>query len=147
FRQVITSSAQTAKLLACFAGALALAQICSVALTSAILAGTTGMTLGEVVGAGFFVSGALIVIGVCGAGFSLRGTSVPPIHIFSGALILAGSVMNSHSYARIDLRWGALALTAAHHLAGAAWIGGLLYLLITLRQSEPAQAARIAARF
>jgi putative copper resistance protein D len=61
-------------------------------------------------------------------------------------LIIAGSVMASHSVARVDSRWLLVCLTVAHHIATAVWIGGLPYLLLSIRHS-PAVAAALTARF
>jgi putative copper resistance protein D len=56
--------------------------------------------------------------------------------------------MNSHSFARLEHRWILMAVTLIHHLAGAAWIGGLPYLVIALRHaSDGAVATAITARF
>jgi len=54
--------------------------------------------------------------------------------------------MMSHSMARVEMRPLAIALTLIHHAAGAAWIGGLPYLLIALRRGEDI-AATLSARF
>src|SRR5262249_19228776 len=56
-------------------------------------------------------------------------------------LIFAGSLMNSHSFARLDHRSTVMALTLAHHIAGAAWVGGMPYLLLSLREITNAKDA------
>jgi putative copper resistance protein D len=63
-------------------------------------------------------------------------------------LILSGAVMSSHSMARLEHRWVLAALTLTHHIASAAWIGGLPYLLLSLRSAPgSAFAAAVTARF
>jgi copper resistance protein D len=131
-----------------FALLLAVTQISSVAANSAILIGSTEMVLGDVAGAGFWISGLLMVVGAAGVAlFAKTGwvTVAGPIACLS---ILAGSVMASHSVARVDDRGILMAMTLAHHLAGAVWVGGLPYLLVALRHSpDRAVAGAITSRF
>lgn len=131
-----------------FALALAVTQISSVAANSAILIGSTDMVLSDVSGAGFWTSGLLMVIGaVIAAGFAKTRwvTIAGPV---GGVLILAGSVLASHSVARVNDRAILMTMTLAHHLAGAVWVGGLPYLLVALRHSsDRAVAGAITSRF
>jgi putative copper resistance protein D len=53
----------------------------------------------------------------------------------------------SHSAARLDHRWVLVAFTVVHHVASAAWIGGLPYLLMALRRTAGAESVAITARF
>ncbi len=148
FLLAITRSEPALRAVVWFAGLLAAVEACSVALNGAILAGTTGMSWSELAGASFCISGLLIVAGALGIAFFARTPLVRALCPICCALILAGSVMNSHSFARIDYRWTAMALTGVHHLAGAAWIGGMLYLLLTLRRLPyPVKGAHIVSRF
>ncbi len=55
--------------------------------------------------------------------------------------------MMSHSAARLDDRWALVTLTLVHHLASAAWIGGLPYLLMALRRTASGESAAMTARF
>ena len=55
--------------------------------------------------------------------------------------------MASHSAARLDNRALLAILTAVHHLASAAWIGSMPYLLIALRHAPPDAAAVMTSRF
>jgi putative copper resistance protein D len=130
------------------ASLLGLAQVGYVAANSAILMESTGLTWDEVSGAAFCISGALMFVGAVlvavgkhtrMAGFCCPGGCV---------LILTGAVMSSHSMGRMDHRLGLAVLTLAHHAAGAAWIGGLPYLLISLKGSPaPELAAALLNRF
>ena len=148
FLTVVAGSQHVLRLLSWFSALLAITQICSVALNSAILAGTTGMEWTEVTGAGFCIAGVLITVGALGVGRLARTHMAPVAGLIACAFILSGSVMNSHSFGRLEHRWISVALTFAHHLAGAAWVGGILYLLVMLRHvSEPSAAAEIAKRF
>ena len=148
FLTVVAQSQRVLQLLNWFAILLAITQVCSVALNSAVLIGTTGMDWTEVAGAGFCIAGALMVAGALGVGVFAHTRTAPVARLILCALILTGSVMNSHSIARLEHRWVTMVLTFAHHLAGAAWVGGILYLLLTLRHiSEPSAGSKIAGRF
>jgi putative copper resistance protein D len=91
-------------------------------------------------GAEFCVSGALTIAGaVVVAAFALAraGRIACPLGC---VLILCGAVLTSHSVARLEHRWALVALTLTHHFAGDAWIGGMPYLILSLRR-EPDAAA------
>ena len=65
-----------------------------------------------------------------------------------GALVLAAVVSTSHSVSRLDHRALLTALTAAHQLGAALWIGAMPFLLISLRRSgDPGEAKRMLRRF
>jgi putative copper resistance protein D len=136
------------KLTICCAGLLAAAQIGYVAANSAILMASTDLGWADVRGAAFSVSGALMVAGAAAvACFTLTRWArfASPLGC---ALILCGAVMSSHSMARLEHRGVLAALTLTHRLAGAAWIGGMPFLVLSLRREpDPAFAAAIAGRF
>lgn len=127
---------------------LGVTQACSVAANSAILAGSLDLPLGEVAGAEFWIAGSLIVGGAIAIAAIAKTSWWRAISAVACISILAGSVMGSHSFARLEHRPILMALTLFHHLAAAAWIGGLPYLLVSLRHipGGPAAAA-IASRF
>src|SRR6185295_14943712 len=57
-------------------------------------------------------------------------------------------VMTSHSAARLEHRGVLACLTLAHHLASAAWIGAMPYLLCALRELPSGEVTRsITSRF
>jgi putative copper resistance protein D len=102
----------------------------------------------DVAGAAFCIAGGLIIAGAAGVVVFARTRMARIACPIACALILTGSVINSHSFARMDHRSAATALTLLHHLGGAAWIGGMLYLLLTLRHlPDPSLGANIAQRF
>ena len=133
--------------LRCFASLLALTQVSIVGINSAILASSTGLRLVEIIGASFWIAGALSVTGALGVLIFAASRWFPIVRPFAFASILAGSVMMSHSAARLDYRWALVALTLVHHVASAAWIGGLPYLLMALRRATSAESAAMTARF
>ena len=56
--------------------------------------------------------------------------------------------MTSHAAARLEHRGELAFLTLVHHAAGAAWIGGLPYLLWALREAPNREVAQsITSRF
>ncbi|HVT18863.1 MAG TPA: CopD family protein [Thermoanaerobaculia bacterium] len=136
--------------------ALAVTAAIYVAVDSEVLMATTGLRLGQVAGAGYFLAGAaaaLLALGVAalaGAG----GAGGPGGHrarlaalALSAGLVVA-AVATSHAAARLEGRPAALLLTALHQAAAACWIGGLPYLLIALAGSSDAAAAQaMTARF
>ncbi len=127
---------------------LAATQIAFVAANSAVLMNSAGLTWAEVRGAGFCVAGVVIVAGAAFVGGFVRvryGTVMCPVGCF---LILCGAVMTSHSAARLEHRGILACLTFAHHVASAAWIGAMPYLLWTLRETPNREVAGlITGRF
>ena len=63
----------------------------------------------------------------------------------AAALLVASSAALSHAVARVDHRALLFALDAAHQLAAAVWIGGLVHLLLLLRGGRAMPDARDAA--
>jgi putative copper resistance protein D len=130
------------------AAMLAGTQICTVTVNSAILVASTDMGVAELVGAGFWISGMLVVAGAVAVCTLVRTPLARIACPTACAMILAGSVMASHSVARLEHRGVLVALTMAHHLGAAAWIGGLPYLLLALRHSQDTRiAGAIVNRF
>ncbi len=127
---------------------LALTQIAFVAANSAILMSSTGLSWDEVMGARFCVAGAVIVIGAACVGGFARARNGRWLQAAGCVLILYGAVSTSHSIARLEHRALLTGLTLAHHVASAAWIGAMPYLLSTLRATEDSEAGRaITSRF
>ena len=61
-------------------------------------------------------------------------------------LLLVATVSTSHAAARMDRRLLLGIATAAHHLATAAWIGAMPFLLVTLGRAETVDEARALVR-
>jgi len=105
-------------------------------------------TLAALSAAAVTISGMLVISGAVVLGSLVRTPLAGIASPIACAMILAGSVMASHSVARVDHRGVLVPLTLAHHLASAAWIGGLLYLLLALRHSQDTRTANtIVSRF
>jgi putative copper resistance protein D len=132
------------------AASFAIVELCYVAVDSAILMGSSSLHLADLVGAPYFLSGAVAAI----AGFAIvicarpggrrSAYTVLPLAV----LILLAVVSTSHSVSRLDHRAVLTVLTAAHQLGAAVWIGAMPFLLISLRRSEdPDEARRLLRRF
>jgi putative copper resistance protein D len=132
----------------CAATLLAVTEVCIVAINLAIRVASTDLKLADLAGSGFWVSGILVIAGALTVAMLIRTTAARIAGPVGCAMILVGSVMASHSIARLEHRAGLVALTLAHHLGSAAWIGGLPYLLVALRRSQDRRAAEMmASRF
>jgi len=134
-------------LLKAFAFSLCGAAFCSAALLTFVLSQTTpNASWTQALGVSFvqaqlLVAATALLIGLQSrsSGWTLRACA---------ALVLVGAtLMTSHAYARLDGRSLLLACTGAHHLAVAAWIGGLPYLFITIARGDEEAALGAARRF
>ena len=127
---------------------LAVTQICVVSANSAILLGSTDLRLADLAGAGFWNAGLLVIAGGAAIALCAHNRLLRIVCPFAFLSILIGSLMTSHAIARLEHRPVLTAATLLHHLGGAAWIGGLPYLLLTLRHTPTrARAAALTARF
>jgi len=112
--------------------ALASMQISYVVANSLILRQSAEMSLREVLGANFVVAGLIGIAAACTI-MVLTSTTRSSSYfdlLLPAAVIIASSVMTSHSMARLDYRTTLVAFTALHQAATAAWLGGLPYLLL-----------------
>ncbi|TCK74257.1 copper resistance D family protein [Acidipila rosea] len=122
--------------------AFAVAQISSIAVSSAILIGGSGFSFHDVLATNFFradLLAAFAAVLLC----VLLGHA--RLSAFAAAAVLAASVATSHAAARLDHRPLLLGLTAAHHTGTAIWIGAMPFLLLALR-SSPSRAASVMVR-
>ncbi|MGB9031634.1 MAG: CopD family protein [Acidobacteriaceae bacterium] len=140
------SQARLRHVAAGFALALAMTQIALIAATSAVLMGSSGMGLHDVVSASYFVAGTIFTAASLALSVLLRLTSKLTLAALSGLVALAASVSLSHAASRMEHRPLLLVLTAAHHLGMAAWIGAMMFMLISLRLSLDAEISRQMAR-
>jgi putative copper resistance protein D len=129
---------------------LAATQVFYVLANSAILCATTDLRVSELIGASYFFWGcasgsAALVLGI------LSSTGASRVRVWELAcslIILSGAVAASHAAARLDHQIILITATAVHQLAAAAWIGGLPYLLLTLRKcTVPSDAVAVCKRF
>ena len=138
------------KLIRGFGLGLAFSQLFFVITNSLVLTYSTDIPWEMVLSTNFLWAGvsaiaAGIVLSVWPQG--LRKT-VNPLVFLPAVMILGASVITSHSASRMDNRVMLVSLTTLHYLGTASWIGGLPYLLLSLKHSPDAQArARIARSF
>lgn len=155
FTLTCLDSAEEAPLRACrrwifwSALALAFAQSAFIATDAAILQSTVALSLGDIVGANFFLAGLASILAAIGC--ILLARVLRPgrwIMLLPAAVILGSELMTSHAAARLEHRSLLLVLTGMHQGATLAWIGGLPFLLLTLTKANTARdAERTGARF
>ncbi|MFZ0629892.1 MAG: CopD family protein [Acidobacteriaceae bacterium] len=130
-----------------FALALATTQLALLITTSAVLVGSnTGMGLGDLLGADYFLAGSVFVIAALLLFVLLRWVRYLTPAVLAGLAALAASVALSHAASRMDHRPLLIVFTAAHHLGMAAWLGAMPFLLLALRRTDDAGLARSMAR-
>jgi putative copper resistance protein D len=124
------------KLIRLTALALAATQLIFVIANSLVLSATVEIPLRDVLGANFIWAGALAFVASLAIAFSpaqLR-QRIPQLLLIPAAIVLASSVMTSHSASRMNDRPLLVALTVVHYLATASWIGGLPFLLLAMKK-------------
>jgi copper resistance protein D len=131
-----------------FALALAITQALGLATTSMELMGSAGLGMRAIVTAAFFISGCIFAVAALTLFVLLRTSARLGPAIAVALVALGASISLSHAASRMDHRPLLLALTAAHHLGMAAWLGALPFLLIAIRLTDDeAVAAAMARRF
>ncbi len=132
------------------ATSFAIVELCYVAVDSAILMGSSFLGFRDVVGARYFLAGAVAAIAASAIVACARvgGRRSAYALVPLSALVLLAVVSTSHSVSRLDHRVLLTALTAAHQLGAALWIGAMPFLLISLRRSDGTdEAKRLLRRF
>ena len=129
------------------AWAFALVEVLYVATDTAILMGSTGYPLSAFVSADYFIAGAAGAVIAAVIAVVARVSLRPGLQ--SGAFLVAlavfamlASLETSHAVSRMTDRVPLSILTVLHQTAAAAWIGGLFFLLITLRSALELDRAR-----
>ncbi len=129
---------------------LAATQLFFVIANSLVLRATVGLSISEVMGANFVWAGALAFL--AGLAIAFAPTNLrerfPQFLLIPAAVMLASSVMTSHSASRMEDRPALIALTVVHYLATASWIGGLPFLLLAMKKLPEGEArAAVVRRF
>src|SRR4030095_10472140 len=104
--------------------ALAVTQVITVSINSAVLMATAELSLEEVIGANFFVAGAVSVMASVSLALVLRHSIRFEWYwgLALSVVIIAASVMTSHAVSRTQDRALLATATALHHAATAAWV-------------------------
>lgn len=138
------------RLLPASAFGLAATQVLYLFANSQLLSATSGLSFVEIMSASYFVwccasASAALAIGIR----FIRRTTCPGVfELFCSTMILSSIVATSHAAARLENELILVFATALHQAAAAAWIGGLPYLLLTLRTcDDTAEAAVLCKRF
>lgn len=130
--------------------ALALAAVQTLATAEGCVAlMSSGLAFRQAASAGFFKADCVLVLAALALFGLLRSRRVALwMAWIAAAVLVAASVALSHATSQLHHRGLLLALTAAHHLGAAAWIGAMPSLLVAMRRSEsPKKAHALAARF
>ena len=138
----------------CFRGirwaalALAISELVTVILSAASLLGDSDLRLHDLISATSLQAGlsAALLAMLLGACTRVKGVKGIAAMIPLALLLLVAAVSTSHAAARMDDRWLLAAATALHHLATAAWIGAMPFLLVSLARAETVEEARVMAR-
>jgi putative copper resistance protein D len=116
---------------------LAFAQLFFVITNSLVLTASTEIPIRDVLNANFVWAAVLAIL----AALALAAWP-PPLRnsaslltLLPAGLIVAASVMTSHSASRMDNRLMLVSMTTLHYLATASWIGGLPYLLLSAKRT------------
>jgi len=129
---------------------LAFSQLAFLIVNSLVLGNSTEISIREMLGANFALAGIVaIVASLAIVSWPARlQKSLNPVVLVPAILILGSSVVTSHSFSRMEGRAVLVSLTTLHYLATASWIGGLPYLLLTMKRiSEQGVRIRISQRF
>src|SRR6516162_4079280 len=121
---------------------LAFAQLFFVIANSLVLTASTEIPIREVLDANFVWAGALAIVAALAlvAWPAALRMSRSLLALLPAGAILAASVMTSHAESRVDNRLLLVSCTALHYLATASWIGGLPYLLLSVKRTRGREA-------
>jgi copper resistance protein D len=128
---------------------LILVQALYIACETLLLIELSGFQLGEIAGASFFLAGIVSIV----CGLLIVFASYKAKHsvwvLFPLALgVIAAMVATSHAASRLESRGVLMNFTALHLVAVGCWIGGLPYLLLSLRaHPNPEAEHRMLRRF
>jgi putative copper resistance protein D len=121
---------------------LILIQILYLYVNSAVLMTTAEIGFGGVVGANFFISGAIVlcsaIVALLAAQF--RSKATPWVLTVSAIVVLGASLMTNHAASRMEGRVLLVALTAVHEAATGFWVGGLPFLVLALVRDKDSGA-------
>jgi copper resistance protein D len=140
--------ARTARIAAISALALVMVELLNVALQSAVLMSTVGLSLTDVLGADFAVA-SLIKMAAASilAVLLFRGTAALPL-VATCVVELAAATLTTHARARLSDNALLLGVEFLHQLGAAIWIGGIPCFVMALGRLTDGNALRgIGGRF
>ena len=126
------------KLLRWSAVGLAVVQLLYLYVDSAVLMASADLPFSGVVGANFFLSGAIVLVAALFTAFAAGGSKrvarwALPVLVL---VIMSASVMTNHAASRLEQRPLLITLSSVHELAAGFWIGGLPFLVVGLFQAK-----------
>ena len=109
---------------------------------SAVLMVTAEIGFSGVIGANFFISGAIVLCAALAALIAslFRGKLITWALLIPAIVVLAASLMTNHAASRLDGRVLLVALTAIHEAATGFWVGGLPFLVLALYRDKDSDA-------
>jgi putative copper resistance protein D len=117
---------------------LAIVQILYLYVDSAVLMASADLPFNWVVGANFFISGAIVLVAalitaiVAGGSKKFASWALPVLAL----VIMSASVMTNHAASRMEGRPLLVALSSTHELVTGFWIGGLPFLVLALYSAK-----------
>jgi copper resistance protein D len=141
-------------LVAAGAAVVVAAQALALVIVAVELDAPRAAVLGELVGTQYFratiarmLAAGVLLIGA----LAVRRAAAPgtwwPILLGAVAALVTSAAWTSHAAARLQHRAALLGLDALHQLAAAAWVGGLLHLIVTALGRRPSAPAMLLRRF
>ena len=127
--------------------ALALVELISVAMQSAVLISTVGLSLGDVLAANFALCGLAKAVAAAGLAVALvRGMGTRVLSVF-GIAILIAAIFTTHAAARLDHNSILLAAAFLHQSGATIWIGAIPSFVLTLPSLSPQGLRVVGAGF
>lgn len=131
-----------------FALLMAAIEILRVTINSFVLYATTGTPLTSLAEANYFQAGLLAIISATVIAVLLRSDNPRPFVLLGAVtLLIATAVMTSHSAARLEGSVWPVAMTAFHFAGVALWMGGLPFLLLSIRNAPEDVGVGLVKRF
>jgi putative copper resistance protein D len=137
----------TARIAGYAALGLLLSVIATVALQTAVLTDTVGLTVADTLGAGFAIAGMVKAAAAAALAVLLlgKGARAPSVPLVTLALVaLAAATLTTHAAARLDDRVVLLAAEGLHQFGAAIWVGGIPCFLLALARTRDAVLFRRA---
>lgn len=127
---------------------MAAIELLRVTINSFVLYGTTGTPLKSLAQANYFQAGLLAMVAVTIIAVAVRKDKPNPFLLIGAvALLIATAVMTSHSAARLEDSFWPRAMTALHFGGVALWMGGLPFLLLSIRSAPEDVGVGLVKRF
>ena len=128
----------------------AISQLFFVTINILVLTFSTDLSVRDILGANFVIAGLLGIAAGLALFFWPGGLLGRPsfFALLPAAAMIASTVMTSHAASRMEDRFALVSITTVHYLATAAWIGGVISLLIVMKNVDDLEIlAPVSGRF